>query len=79
MKKKEWITDEVLQLIEERRKYKNAKTEEGQKCYKRIRNEICRKARKAREAWMKKITEDVQNNLKQGKVEAAYHTIKIRE
>ena len=75
-KKKEWITDEVLQLIEERRKYKNAKTEGGQKCYKRIRNEICRKARKAREGWVKKITEGVQNNLKQGKVEAAYNIVK---
>ena len=34
-KKKPWITDEVLGLIEERRKYKNANTEEGQACCKR--------------------------------------------
>ena len=49
-KKNPWITDEVLDLIEERRKYKNANTEEGQACYKRIKNEICRNARKAKES-----------------------------
>ena len=32
VKKKEQITDEVLQPIKERKKYKNAKTEKGQKC-----------------------------------------------
>ena len=42
----------------------------------RIRNEICHKATKARETWMKNLTEDEQNNLIQGKVDAAYSIVK---
>ena len=47
--KKPWVTDEVLQLIDERRKFKNRKDEEGIEIYKKLRWKVIRECRKAKE------------------------------
>ncbi|XP_068084785.1 craniofacial development protein 2-like [Anabrus simplex] len=36
--KNQWITQEILDLIDERRKYKNARNEEGRRGYRRLKN-----------------------------------------
>ena len=45
---KQWITDDILQMREERRKAKNNPTQ-----YKRTHHEIRRKIREVEERWMK--------------------------
>ena len=44
-----WVTDEILQLIDERRKFKNRKDEEGKEIYKKLRWKVIREFRKAKE------------------------------
>lgn len=45
--RKPWMTDEIIKLINERRKYKNQNNVQEQQIYKRIRNEIQRKIKKS--------------------------------
>mgnify|MGYP003575453743 CR=1 FL=1 len=47
-KKQRWMTNEIMNLMETRRRYKGNRSEEGQKCYKEIKHKIqslCRKAK----------------------------------
>lgn len=46
--KKPWETEEILQLIDEKRKYKNVQGNSGIQKYKSLRNEISRKCREPR-------------------------------
>ena len=41
--RKPWITTEILELMDERRKWKNTQTEDGKRKYQRLNNEIRRK------------------------------------
>jgi len=49
MPTKPWINNEIIDLIEKRRKYKNAVSEEGMSEYKKYRNLVNREAKKAKE------------------------------
>lgn len=44
--RKLWMTDEIVELINERRKYKNQISTQEQQQYKRKRNEVQRKVKK---------------------------------
>lgn len=50
--RKPWITEEIIKLISERRKYKNQNNTVSQQSYKRTRNVIQRKANEANEKWL---------------------------
>jgi hypothetical protein len=62
--RKPWITQEVLNLIDKRHKYKSLKMDE--QMYKAIRNSLTRKGRKAREEWMNSVCKEVEDNISQG-------------
>ena len=47
--KKPWVTDEILQLNDKRRKFKNSKDEVGKEIYKKLRWKVIRECRKAKE------------------------------
>jgi hypothetical protein len=47
--KKPWITTEVRELIEERRKYKNARNGDEERLFKELKNEVYQECKKARE------------------------------
>ena len=47
--KKPWVTEKMIEKMEERRKWKRDNTEEGKKNYKRLHNELRRETDKARE------------------------------
>ncbi|VVC42653.1 Hypothetical protein CINCED_3A011236 [Cinara cedri] len=47
--RKAWIDKEIVKLIDERQKYKNNNTREGQQKYHQLRNQDNREARKAKE------------------------------
>ncbi|XP_068085323.1 craniofacial development protein 2-like [Anabrus simplex] len=58
--KNQWITQVILDFSDERRKYKNARNEEGRKEYSRLKNEVGRKCKVAKEDWLKEKCKDVQ-------------------
>jgi hypothetical protein len=52
---KPWITHEMINKMDERRKWKNFKNEEGRKNYRRLRNEFKRATEKAKKEYLESI------------------------
>ena len=57
---KPWISSEVIQTMNERRKWKAVHTEEDRKKYKSINNQLCRATDKAREMWWKEQCDEIE-------------------
>ncbi|KAI5695434.1 hypothetical protein M8J75_016624 [Diaphorina citri] len=74
--RKPWITEEVIALIEERRRYKNCQDIEGRIKYKYYKNLVNREAKKAKENWLQNLCEEIEFLLGNGKLEKAYNLIK---
>ena len=74
--KKVWVTQEILEMIDERQKYKNAHDEVGKEEYRRLHNEIGRKCKLAKEEWLKNECKIVEDNLNAGKIDSAYSKVK---
>lgn len=55
-----WISQPILNLIDERRKYKNAANEEGERQYKRLRNETDRKCKIPKQKWLADKCNDIE-------------------
>lgn len=55
-KKKQWMTDEILEMMDERRKLKNADPE----AYRQIHGVIKRKIREAKERWMSERCQEIE-------------------
>ena len=47
-----WVTQGILGLIDERRKFNNPRDESGKRKYKSLKNEIDRKCKVAKENWL---------------------------
>ena len=50
--RKQWITQEMISKIDERRKWKNVNTEEGRRNYRRLRNQLKRATEKAKKEYL---------------------------
>ncbi|KDR11311.1 hypothetical protein L798_14955 [Zootermopsis nevadensis] len=74
--RKEWITEDIVEKTEKRRKLKNDPSEEGRRQCRALRNEINREARKAKERHLEVKCKEVDELTKEGKLERAYKTIK---
>uniref|UniRef100_A0A8D8TI87 Craniofacial development protein 2 n=1 Tax=Cacopsylla melanoneura TaxID=428564 RepID=A0A8D8TI87_9HEMI len=74
--RKPWINEEIIALIEERRKYKNLADIQDKIRYRYYKNLINREAKKAKEVWLSELCEEIENLLKCGKLEKAYNLIK---
>ena len=74
--KKPWITDEIIQLIDERRQYKNAKGNRGIQKYKTLRNEINRRCRKAKAKRLQERCEEIEKEMVVGRTDVAYRKVK---
>ncbi|KAL1446687.1 hypothetical protein WDU94_006588 [Cyamophila willieti] len=70
--RKEWITEEILVMIEERRKFKNDRTEDGQTKYKALRNKINRESRLAKESFLQEKCKTINQFIHENKMESAY-------
>ena len=53
--RKLWITQEMICKIDERRKWKNVKTEEDRRNYGRLRNELKRATEKTKKEYLEQI------------------------
>ena len=49
--KKPWITKQMLDKMEERRRWKSINTDRSRQLYKTLNNELRRETQKAKEAW----------------------------
>ena len=74
--RKPWITEEIVDLIETRRKYKNAQDENGKQRYKEIHNQINRLCKMAKENWYEEKCQNVDKLIKSGRSDAAYKIVK---
>ncbi|KAJ8882023.1 hypothetical protein PR048_018511, partial [Dryococelus australis] len=70
--RKEWITENMLKKMEERRKWKNTGNEEGRKRYRKLNNALRRGTEQRRERWMKEKCEEIEKVEKEGKYEMMY-------
>ncbi|XP_008484663.1 craniofacial development protein 2-like, partial [Diaphorina citri] len=74
--RKEWITQDILDKMEERRKWKNDGTEHGRNQYKKLNNELRRETDKAREKWMEEQCEKIEELERYSKTEEMYRVVK---
>uniref|UniRef100_A0A8D8UAM4 Craniofacial development protein 2 n=1 Tax=Cacopsylla melanoneura TaxID=428564 RepID=A0A8D8UAM4_9HEMI len=74
--KKEWITQEMLYKMEERRKWKCDSSENGRRQYRKLNNELRRETDKAREIWMEEQCEKIEELERYSKIEEMYRVVK---
>ena len=66
--RKPWITEEMMNKMDERRKWKNKNDEEGRKMYRQqLNNEVRREAVKAKEKWWKKECGELEERNSKGR------------
>ena len=70
--KKPWDTEEMINLMDERKKWKRLNTDVGKKMYRALNNRLRRSTDKAREIWYKSESQ----NIKEGKSGIAYRLAK---
>ena len=73
---KPWITEEMLEKMEERRKWKHQTTDYARKEYKRLNNELRRTTDKAKETWWTEQCNELDELQKQGRYDILYNRIK---
>ena len=59
--KKLWVTDGMIEKMDERRKWKTINTDEGKSIYRRLNNELRREADKAREDWLEDKCKEIES------------------
>jgi len=74
--KKPWVTQEMLDKMEKRRRYKNVNTENGRQMYRRLNNELRRETERAREIWWERECTEVEELDKRGRSDIVYAKIK---
>jgi hypothetical protein len=67
--KKHWISDDILELIDERRKYKNSQDDFGKRRYRELKNRNNREAIVAKNTWFEKLCNEVEELFKSNKTE----------
>ncbi|VVC35523.1 Hypothetical protein CINCED_3A007494 [Cinara cedri] len=70
-----WIDKEIVQLINERQKYKNNNMIEGRQKYCQLRNQVNRETRKAKE-WLEQQCGEINELFKVNKIDYAYRKIR---
>ena len=70
--KKSWITGEMIDKMEERRKWKSVNTEAGKRKYKQINNELRRITDEAKEIWWANQCSELESLDRQGRSDLMY-------
>ena len=70
--RKPWITQEMVDSMEERRKWKNVNNEEGRKMYKKFNNMLRRETDKAKQKWLEQQCEEIEELDKRGRSDLMY-------
>ena len=75
--RKKWMKKEILEMIDERRKYKNSKCRKGKQKYRQLRNKIKRECKKAKEEWIKEKGDEIETLVKKGQIDLAYRKVRV--
>jgi hypothetical protein len=70
--KKPWIRE----LIEERRKHRNARFDDEDRFYKKLKNKFNCECKMARENWIEGCCKKNNKNMKNGNINTAYQPVK---
>jgi hypothetical protein len=73
--KKPWITEMMLQKMDERRRWKRINTVEGRIQYKRLNNELRRETEKAREGWWESRCDELVEYDNRGRSDLLYYEV----
>ena len=74
--KKPWITSEMIEKMDERRKWKNVNTEEGRKMYRKLNNLLRRETDKAKDKWLDEQCKEIEQLEKRGRSDLMYKRAK---
>ena len=78
--KKAWVTSEMIEKMDVRRKWKNKNTVEGNRMYRKLNNELRRETDKAREKWLDEQCIEMEELERIGRYDLLYQKGKqIRE
>ena len=76
-KKKPWITAEILDLCDKRRKLRKKRLEpEGSEKYQEVNNNIKWCMKKAKENWIGEYCSEIEENLRRNSSKRAYQLVK---
>jgi type I site-specific restriction endonuclease len=70
--RKSWITREMMDKIDERRKWKNINIEEGKKNYRRLRNKLKRATDSAIKEYLENICNEIMEFQRTGRYDLMY-------
>ena len=70
--KKEWVTNEMMEKMNERRKWKAVNTEVGKQQYRKLNNELRRETDKAREKWLNEQCKEMEELERMGRSDLVY-------
>lgn len=73
--RKEWITTEIVNMIEEIRKFKSLNSIDGQEKYRVLRNLIIKKSREAKEKYLEEKRSEKETLIKTGSSDEAYRMV----
>jgi len=74
--KKPWITQGMLDKMEERRRWKNVNSDVGRRKYKELHNALRRETESARKAWWEKECEEMEQLNKKGRSDLVYDRVR---
>ena len=74
--KKPWITQEMIEKMDERRKWKTVNTEEGRKMYRKLNNLLRRETDKAKDKWLDEQCKEIEQLDKRGRSDLMYKKAK---
>lgn len=74
--KKPWISEGMIEKMDERRKWKNVNNDEGRKKYRKLNNGLRRETERAREKWWKEECEELEILEKKGRSDLMYAKVK---
>src|SRR3989454_8674132 len=74
--KKPWITQEMLEKMEERRKWKSRNTVYGNKIYRQLNNELRRETQKAKGKWWDREYSELEELDARGRSDLVYAKVK---
>ena len=70
--KRPWVTDQMISKMDERRGWKNVKSDYGKRKYKQLNNELRRETDSARERWWKEECDELEEMGRKGRSDLMY-------
>ena len=74
--KKPWVSGEMIDKMDQRRRFKHQNTEEAKREYRRLNNELRRETERAREKWWNDKCQEINNLYNENRIDKMYASIK---